>query len=288
MSAGAENAVLVLANNYQFRSEQVVSYRQVMSRMFLWCRGGAGRVSVNGRSFDLGPGDFLMIPWRHSITYVAARRNPFLVAGIHVIPDHARSAAVAFGVAHTPDHPLSRSPYRADTVLAGLDTVRAGRLSAVPDMLHLAEFCVLSYEQARGNESYARGLGQVFLTAVTAALSRAEANEQDWPEQLQRMAGHVRSRIAAPLSLRDLCAFSGLSPSAVGRLFVKHAGVTPVRFITERKLAHARGLLTTTSLPIAEVGARVGVAELSYFSKLFRKHMDCSPLQYRQRAIVSV
>lgn len=44
----------------------------------------------------------------------------------------------------------------------------------------------------------------------------------------------------------------------------------------------ARELLLSTTLPIAEVGKAVGLADPYHFSKLFRRHVGLSPREFRK------
>ena len=42
-------------------------------------------------------------------------------------------------------------------------------------------------------------------------------------------------------------------------------------------------VLDETDLPVAEVAARVGMVDVAYFSRLFKKKYGLSPLRYRAR-----
>ena len=52
---------------------------------------------------------------------------------------------------------------------------------------------------------------------------------------------------------------------------------------SNRELQTARRLLDETDLPVAEVAARVGMVDVAYFSRLFKKKYGLSPLRYRAR-----
>ena len=84
----APNAIVLLANYKACTPGWSWGLNWVGSRMLLWCLSGTGRVAVNGTERSFVGGDFLFIPWGHSIHYRAAREEPFFLGGIHVIPDH--------------------------------------------------------------------------------------------------------------------------------------------------------------------------------------------------------
>ena len=51
----------------------------------------------------------------------------------------------------------------------------------------------------------------------------------------------------------------------------------------DQQRAELARLLDETDLPVAEVAARVGMVDVAYFSRLFKKKYGLSPLRYRAR-----
>jgi len=47
------------------------------------------------------------------------------------------------------------------------------------------------------------------------------------------------------------------------------------------RLAKAKKLLSTTSMPVGEVALSCGIEDVSYFSTLFRKHTGLTPSAFR-------
>jgi AraC-like DNA-binding protein len=278
-----KNAVIVWANNFQFKSGQVMQFKQVYSRMLLWCKSGTGMVTINGEKFELKQGTYLMIPWKHAIRYEADSKHPFLVAGIHIIPNHHRNSHIIFTAVHSSDDPLARSPARKDLVIPGLEMIRKGSYALAPALYHLAEYCVMMFDHFAGNENFARAVSTSLLETITYSLKTEVSGSDTWPESLVSITEFINTHIQEPLSLSNLCTFSRLCPSAVGRLFKKHTEKTPVQYITDVKLMQAKELLSTTALPVSEIGERIGIPDLYYFSKLFRKHEGINPLGYRRR-----
>ncbi|MGH7144802.1 MAG: helix-turn-helix domain-containing protein, partial [Planctomycetota bacterium] len=99
---------------------------------------------------------------------------------------------------------------------------------------------------------------------------------------LRRLMRFVENHLAEPLALRELAAFSGLSRSHIGRLFRRHLNTTPVDWITRTRIEQAKRMLASSGLPVGQVGARVGIADPYYFSKLFRKTTGLSAKAYRR------
>jgi AraC-like DNA-binding protein len=64
--------------------------------------------------------------------------------------------------------------------------------------------------------------------------------------------------------------------------FRRHTGMTPQRFIMDRKMRYATILLTCTARTVGSISADLGFAEDNYFSRVFRQHTGQSPQKYRQ------
>lgn len=79
------------------------------------------------------------------------------------------------------------------------------------------------------------------------------------------------------LSLANAAADFRLSPAYFSNLLKRANGENFHRYVTRLRMEEACRLLTDTNAPIAEVGARVGYANLSHFRKLFRESVECTP-----------
>ena len=75
----------------------------------------------------------------------------------------------------------------------------------------------------------------------------------------------------------------GVTRRRFGDLFRAAYGATPGRYLTSKKLALARELLSVGELSIAEVAALSGFADPYYFSRAFAAEAGLSPSRYRKR-----
>lgn len=94
----------------------------------------------------------------------------------------------------------------------------------------------------------------------------------------------IDRRHAEQLSLRDVAGELGISPGHLTTVVRRRTGRTVGEWITDRRMAEARGLLTETDLPVHEVARRVGVPDPGYFSRLFSRTHGVSPRKWRGRA----
>lgn len=59
-------------------------------------------------------------------------------------------------------------------------------------------------------------------------------------------------------------------------------GCTLVEYLTAVRLQHARYLLASTRLHVADIASRTGFNSLSHFNRVFLRQVGMPPLQYRK------
>lgn len=84
-------------------------------------------------------------------------------------------------------------------------------------------------------------------------------------------------------SVQSLADALCLSPSQLNRKITALTGFSSVAYIHQIKIKRSCALLADYSMSIAEVGVLVGFTDPSYFSRLFRRYLGCTPMQYRLR-----
>lgn len=276
--------LIVYANFLQFGVDETSEWPSVHSRMLVWGRNGRGRISVNGEEHSLEGGDYLFLPWKHRIAYRPSPRDPFLVAGIHVIPrlDGALESPPLFDLAHFPDHPLAGSPARSDAELPFGRGLLRGSLRAHASLEHLAEFIVLRFGQRNPDEGEMRTLGRLLLDELRLAEENRDPFDRSLPPGLRRVLQYCVNHLDQPISLDDMAEVADASRSTIGRLFREHLETTPGAWLLEQRLAKARRLLQTTRLQVSNIGQQCGIPDPYYFSKVFKKTTGWAPLAYRR------
>lgn len=62
-------------------------------------------------------------------------------------------------------------------------------------------------------------------------------------------------------------------------------GITPLQYVIQKKIQHSQSLLLGTGKSVQHVAQAVGIDDVSYFIRLFRKNIGYTPQQYRQKLI---
>jgi two-component system response regulator YesN len=85
------------------------------------------------------------------------------------------------------------------------------------------------------------------------------------------------------LSLAEVAREIHVSPIYFSIIFKKERQMNFIDFVTDLRLKTAMRLLRTTNLKTYEVAEQVGFGNPHYFSVCFKKHLGCSPSEYRKR-----
>jgi len=82
--------------------------------------------------------------------------------------------------------------------------------------------------------------------------------------------------------LTDLAAKLRIGERQLRRVFQEAFGVSPIQYLTTRRLLTAKGLLTDTSLSVTEVAMISGFGSIRRFNDAFKSHYGLSPSALRK------
>ncbi|HYD81561.1 MAG TPA: GlxA family transcriptional regulator [Paucimonas sp.] len=88
---------------------------------------------------------------------------------------------------------------------------------------------------------------------------------------------------ASDLSVDALAAKVAMSPRNFARVFKRETGASPAEFTEQVRLASARACLETTAVSIEEVSGRCGFRSADVMRRVFLRHLDVTPTDYRER-----
>ncbi|MFA9457339.1 response regulator [Halalkalibacter sp. AB-rgal2] len=105
------------------------------------------------------------------------------------------------------------------------------------------------------------------------------------PEELiETIKLYIKNHFHEDLSLKDIAAQLNFSTDYLSKVFKKHTGETPIKYLTRLRINEAKRLLTTNvNMDIKTVGKLVGYPDQHYFSRVFKNNTDYYPSEYRER-----
>lgn len=101
---------------------------------------------------------------------------------------------------------------------------------------------------------------------------------------IRNTINYINLNLSAPLSLRVLAEQFFISPSYLSNLFRSEVGVTLVDYISTCRMKRAANLLTETNLSITAIAEQVGIVDVNYFAKIFKKAYQMTPTLYRRNS----
>jgi two-component system response regulator YesN len=105
---------------------------------------------------------------------------------------------------------------------------------------------------------------------------------EDWPNPIRKAVQIMIQDLDQSFSSSYIANEVGLSRSHFSTMFKKTVGESFTTFIDKLKVKAACELLENTSLPLQEIGEKIGIQDGKYFSKWFKKCMGCTPSEHRQ------
>jgi AraC family transcriptional regulator len=100
--------------------------------------------------------------------------------------------------------------------------------------------------------------------------------------KLSRVQELIESRLDADLTLQDLATAVGYSRSYFLRAFRATTGVTPHRYLLNRRIERARRSLGETDMSIAQIAYCCGFSSQAHLTVAFRKVCGLTPGEYRR------
>jgi AraC-like DNA-binding protein len=127
------------------------------------------------------------------------------------------------------------------------------------------------------------------LALIAARLAHADERElRTAPGQTQAALGramtYIEAHLADRITVGAIARAANLSTRTLMRLFRKEVGATVVDFILRRRIARARQLLKQPERTCAEIAFECGFGSVQHFNRIFRRHENTSPTQWRLAA----
>ncbi|OPH49041.1 hypothetical protein BC351_37645 [Paenibacillus ferrarius] len=98
---------------------------------------------------------------------------------------------------------------------------------------------------------------------------------------------YIDENLDKELTIYELSQTANFHPNYFIRFFKTHLGVSPMRYIYDRRLEKAKELLIGYALSINEIANLTGFYDASHFSTSFKKHVGLSPSEYRNLEMAS-
>lgn len=232
--------------------------------IIIYCVEGSGSCSVADTAYTVNAGDFVIIPSRLPHVYAASEDMAWTIYWLHC-KGKASDAMVSAVVKKLAGHKgmIGYSSAREELFEEIYATLERGYSR---DNIIYANMCLwhlmASFE-----------FDEKFDNSNTAANVDAAATAIDFMQQ----------QIDTTLTLKQIAQSVNLSASHFAAIFHAKTGFSPIEYFNHLKIQKACQLIQFTEYRMKEISYGIGINDCYYFSRLFKKLMGVSPLEYRKR-----
>lgn len=135
-----------------------------------------------------------------------------------------------------------------------------------------------------GFEKVCHGLLEVLLVYISRKQKLSVISESSF--QLSKECAiakrYIDTNYAQDITLDSLAEITHINKFYLAHSFTECIGQSPISYLTERRLAACKELLSSSNLSVTQIATSAGFSSQSYFSQIFAKKIGMSPRQYRK------
>lgn len=239
--------------------------RNAEGMLFQYTLSGTGYLEADGRRYAVPKGHaFLVeIPGDHRYFYdsAASRGKPWEVVWIRFGGELATRYWEAL-CSRGRVLPFDKDSRPIRLLLQLFGDVRGGKLGgAVDQSIRLYEWLL-----------------HVWDTALHAGKTDVPPGEGAFPLAVR----YMKERLNQPLTLQEMADCERLSKYHFCKQFHLKMGMSPIAYLNKLRMEEAVSLLSTTSLPVADIARMTGFETPGYFAKVFKRLVGGTPTEYRE------
>lgn len=102
-------------------------------------------------------------------------------------------------------------------------------------------------------------------------------------DSLQKAVAYVDRHYTEPITLEKLSGIVGMSRFHFSRIFHQKTGLKFKAYLNSKRLETAKKLLTMPDINVSQACYSVGFNDVSYFSRIFKRHEGVTPSRYKRQ-----
>lgn len=246
--------------------------------IYFYMNGPVERYVIGNRSYELQPGDILIIP-------PTVMHHPIFQT------QKAQYERIVLWISQEFYDSINRiDPSVCNILHSSKNNEEYLIRCATPDLTRQLEGYLRSmWEEQRSDEPCKTAYFYSLCTTFLVKLNRITANGQvvSSPHEhknslLDKLLTYIHENYASPISLASAAEQFFVSPSTVEQLFSKKLGKPFYRYVTECRIIHAQALIIQ-GVPLKSVGQACGYNDYSNFYKAFTREVGISPSDFKQQ-----
>ena len=257
-------------------------------------RGTAKLLNVASSRYG---GDWHSVPHTHSYTelfFIVSGKGQFLIQDQVFPVDVNNLVIINPNVAHT-EASLNAQPL--EYIVLGIEGVEL----ATSENSN-GQFCILDHYESMeissclrnilremelkntGYEDICQAYMEILIIRLmrsTALAVQAEPQVISGNRQCAAVRQYIDLHFKEPLTLEQLAQEAHINKYYLSHAFKREYGVSPINYMISRRIEESKYLLAETDLSMSQIAQLLGFSSLSYFSQVFRRTQQTSPMEYR-------
>ena len=258
-------------------------------------RGTAKLLNVASSRYG---GDWHSVPHTHDHTelfFIVSGKGQFLIQDQIFPVDVNNLVIINPNVAHTEDS-LNAQPL--EYIVLGIDGVEL----ATSENSN-GQFCILDHFESleisscmrnilremelknTGYEDICQAYMEILIIRLMRSTSLAVQSEPQaisGNRQCAAIRRYIDLHFKEALTLEQLAEEAHMNKFYLSHAFKREYGVSPINYMITRRIEESKYLLAETDLPMSQISQLLGFSSLSYFSQVFRRSQNTTPMEYRK------
>ncbi|MDP4097364.1 response regulator [Paenibacillus sp. P96] len=118
------------------------------------------------------------------------------------------------------------------------------------------------------------------MSRMSQAISGRQAKEK---RAIRDIIKYIEQHYTSELSLQDIAGRFFVSREYISRKFKQEFGINFSDYLSKYRIDKAKLLMLNPNLKISQIAEMVGIHDVKYFSKVFKKQEGVSPKEYRHK-----
>jgi AraC family transcriptional regulator len=176
----------------------------------------------------------------------------------------------------------------ADSMQVNLDTVSwAPQLQLRDEKIRHIALAIKAEldDRAPHDRMYAEGLGLALAAQLLRKYARGDTitfSRGLTGKQLRNVVDYIQEHLTGNLSLAEVSAVTGVSPSHFKALFKLSMGLPVHKYVMKCRVERAVELIGNGDVKLSQVALRTGFADQSHMSRWLRRFIGLTPAQLRR------
>ena len=258
------------------------NYKQVVSpftRIYMVDKGEA-KIHLPNKTITLTPGSLYIVPAYCMHNYEC--NDYFALIYIHLYEEDVAHPSVGENYTFQNQIPLTDVD---EMLVKHLLRINPNKYLRTYNPKHYDNFSVfmdnltVSKNDTLANQIETGGILQILMSHF---LKYAILKNDFLDGRIAKILLYIRTNLEKPIEVSELAKLACVTPEHLARLFTEEVGESPIRYIQKKKIQRAQLLLTIKNTPVKDAAYAVGFNDVSYFNRVFKKLIGCTPKEYKE------